>query len=114
MADLKTTEKVEYDRLFAGPNRGENINTFPVTVKSGADLKRGQLVTFADGKVSAPALKTDSIFGILVDDVNATSSDAPGIVYLNGDFNKEAVIASSSLKVDDFILACRNVGIRLR
>ena len=49
MADLIKTESTEYDKLFAGLNRDE-IKTFPVIVASGQNLKRGALVTFANGR----------------------------------------------------------------
>ncbi len=116
MAVLNTTLTTDYDKLISGLNRGD-MRTFPVTVKSGAALKRGALVTYADGKVSAVATKTDSVFGILCEDVDASKADAPGVVYTNGDFNKDAVIIGTLTDegtIDDFILAARNVGIFLR
>ena len=113
MADLNTFETTEYDKLISGLNR-EDLRTFPVTVKSGAKLERGALVTFADGKVSAVSAATDTVFGIITETVDATDADALGVVYTNGDFNKSAVIVASGLDIDDFILAARNVGIFLR
>lgn len=113
MADLITTESTSYDSLISGLNRDE-MKTFPVTAAAGTGtLKRGALVTFADGKVSAVTAKTDTIFGIIAEDVDITA-DADAVVYVNGDFNKNAVVLGDSLNVDDFILAARNVGIFLR
>ena len=113
MTDVRTVETAEYDPLFSGLNRSE-IKTYPVTVASGASLKRGALVTYASGKVSAVTAESTSVFGILCDDVDASKSDADGTVYVNGDFNKAAVVVASGVKIDDFILPARNVGIFLR
>lgn len=119
MADLRAVETTEYDKLFAGLNRDE-IKTFPVIVASGQNLKRGALVTFANGKVSAVSAAADGntpasdVFGILTDDVNASDADAEGVVYVTGDFNKAAVIVPSGVDIEDFVKAARNVGIFLR
>ena len=44
---------VDYDQLFAGPNRSY-VRSLTVTA-TGSALKRGELVTFADGKAKAIA-----------------------------------------------------------
>lgn len=103
---------VDYDQLFAGPNRSD-VRSLTVTA-TGSVLKRGELVTFAEGKAKAIAAKTDAVFGIVAEDVDASSADAPVTVYLNGDFNKEQVTAANSVAVDDLFLSARNVGIILR
>lgn len=101
-----------YDKLFSGPNRGE-VKSIIVTA-TGSALKRGELVTFADGKVKAIAKNTDVVFGVVAHDVDAATSDASVEVYLNGDFNKAEVTAANSVPVDDLFLSARNVGILLR
>ncbi|MBQ3678384.1 MAG: hypothetical protein II929_02560, partial [Succinivibrio sp.] len=110
MADLRTSESTGYDNLFAGLNRDE-IKTFPVTVASGQNLKRGALVKMVDGKVSAvgstsvaesgsgSAAAYDEVFGIMTDDVNASAGDADGVVYVTGDFNKDAIVLAEGLSV---------------
>lgn len=103
---------IEYDKLFSGPNRSE-IKSLNVT-GTGSAFKRGELVTFADGKVKAIATKTDAVFGVVADDVDASSEDATVTVFLNGDFNKEAITAANSVAVDDLFLSARNVDIILR
>lgn len=115
MADLRTSESTGYDELFAGLNRDE-IKTFPVIVASGQNLKRGALVTFANGKVSAVSAAdgASDVFGILTDDVDASDADTEGVVYVNGDFNKAAVSVPSGVDIEDFVKAARNVGIFLR
>ncbi len=125
MADLRTSESTGYDELFAGLNRDE-IKTFPVTVASGQNLKRGALVKMVDGKVSAvgstsvaesgsgSAVAFDEVFGIMTDDVNASAGDADGVVYVTGDFNKDAIVLAEGLSVSNFIKQARDVGIFLR
>ncbi len=125
MADLRTSESTGYDELFAGLNRDE-IKTFPVTVASGQNLKRGALVKMVNGKVSAvgsssvaesgsgSALAFDEVFGIMTDDVNASAGDADGVFYVTGDFNKDAIVLAEGLSVSNFIKQARDVGIFLR
>lgn len=104
--------RVDYNKLIAGPNRGE-IKTI-VMVGTGSAFKRGELVTYAEGKIKAITTKEDAVFGIIVDDVDTSSEDAPVTVYLNGDFNKEAITVANSVAVDDLFLSARNVGIIFR
>lgn len=103
---------IEYDKLFSGPNRSE-IKSLIVT-GTGSALKRGELVTFSEGKVKAISTKADAVFGVVAEDVDASSTDASVTVYLNGDFNKEAITVANSVAVDDLFLSARNVGIILR
>jgi len=113
MADLRNVESTDYDNLFAGLNRDE-IKTFPVTVASGQNLKRGALVTFANGKVSAVDAQSTDVFGIMTDDVDASNADTEGVVYVTGDFNAAAIVLASGLDVADFVKMARNVGLFLR
>lgn len=113
MADLMKTESTSYDSLISGLNRSE-MKTFPVTVLEGQNLKRGALVKFAAGKVQAVTEKTDTVFGIIAEDVDATKGELPGVVYVNGDFNADAIVLAEGLTASDFVLAARNVGIFLR
>lgn len=109
--ELHTSESIAYDQLLAGPR--EWIRSTAATVKSGASVKRGALVKYADGVVSPVELATDEVFGIMVEDVDATSAAAPGQVYISGDFNAAAVIVADTLKASDFYAAARKVGILL-
>ncbi|MGN0902880.1 MAG: head decoration protein [Succinivibrio sp.] len=113
MSDLRKVETTDYDKLFAGLNHDE-IKTMPVVVISGQKLERGALVKMVDGKVTAVTVKTDGVFGIITDTVDASESDAEGVVYVTGDFNKAAIVLGDDLNVDDFIKQCREVGIFLR
>lgn len=109
--ELHTSESVTCDRLLAGPR--EWIRATTANVKSGVSVKRGTLVKYADGAVTPVELATDEVFGIMVEDVDATSAAAPGQVYLSGDFNAAAVIVPESTKASDFYAAARKVGILL-
>ncbi len=109
--ELHTVENTVSDKLVAGPR--DWIRSTGVTVKSGVTVKRGTLVKYADGVVSPVELATDAVFGIMMEDVDATTAAAPGQVYLSGDFNAAAVIVPSETKVADFFAAARNVGILL-
>lgn len=124
MADLIKTESTEYDNLFAGLNRDE-IKTMPVVVASGQNLERGALVKMVDGKVTAVDSTTtgeapnevttfSDVFGIITDAVDASDGDADGVVYVTGDFNKDAIVLGEGLTADNFVKQCREVGIFLR
>lgn len=113
MADLRTVETASYDELFAGLNRDE-IKTFPVVVASGENLKRGALVKMVDGKVCAVSAKTDDVFGIITDDVDASSADTEAVVYVTGDFNGAAIVLGEGLTVGNFVKQAREVGLFLR
>ena len=103
---------VDYDQLFAGPNRSY-VRSLTVTA-TGSALKRGEIVNFADGKAKAIAQNKDAVFGVVAYDVDASEADVPVTVYLNGDFNKAKITAANSVAVDDLFLSARNVGIILR
>ena len=120
MADLRTSESTSYDSLFAGLNRDE-IKTFPVIVASGQNLKRGALVKYVNGKVSAVDSTTaddvttySDVFGIMTDDVDASDADTEGVVYVTGDFNASAIVLGSGLTVANFVKQAREVGLFLR
>lgn len=113
--ELSRSESVSFDTLLAGPR--EHLKTMAVTVASGQNLKRGAIVTYASGKVSAVTKATDTVFGILMEDVDAEGADTDGMVYLNGEFNQDALsmgTPSAQETVADFMVAARNVGIIFR
>ena len=72
----------------------ENGYTVPITVKSGQVLERGTPMAkqTADGlyyKLDLTASDgTETLVGILVDDVDSTDEDTVGEIYLHGSFNK--------------------------
>ncbi len=116
MADLRTSESTSYDALFAGLNRSE-VKTFPVTVASGQNLKRGALITYntSTKKVSAVSSTSDEVFGIMAEDVDASAGDVDSVAFVTGDFNSEAIkVASSAGTVADFVYQARRVACFIR
>lgn len=116
--ELSSKQVYEIDNLFVGSR--DYIRSLPVTVASGENvLKRGCLMTYdaATKKVKACKLKADVVFGVLAQDVDATSEDVEAVVYLNGDFDKAKLSMGTpgdGGTVDDFFLSALNVGILFR
>ena len=111
----KDLGSIEYDKLLAGPR--DWIKYTHADVAQGENvLKRGCLVTYdAVGKtVKACKAKADPVFGILAEDVDATSAKVNARIYLSGAFNEEALsmgTPSDTGTVADYYLSARNVGI---
>ena len=86
------------------------------TFASGAGVvKRGTVVALSDGSLSVyGGAEGTAPYGILCDDIDATSEDVVAEVYLTGYFNKNALIVAEgyTLSADD-INAMRNGGIFL-
>lgn len=110
---MQETHVFEADNLFAS-------NVFPVvadkiTIASGQGaLKRGALVTAAGALVTAAA----DVFGVLAEDVDATSAAVDAAVYLTGEFNEGALIvgtpSSGTLSVADCKVTARKIGIFIK
>lgn len=90
--------------------------TQSITIASGAGkLKRGAAISLnSAGKGQIVGTASTTAFGILCDDIDATSADAVAEVYVAGAFNKSAVVAASgkALTADD-IKNLRNGGVYL-
>ena len=116
MSELATkTGSIEYDKLLAGPRAW--ISYTHQTIASGENkLKRGCLVTFdsSSKNLKACKAKADVVFGVLAEDVDATSAAVTAKVYLSGVFNEKALsmgTPSDAGTVADFYLSARAVGI---
>ena len=89
------TEGFSPDGLVA--QNAQLLLSGPITVLSGQNLKRGALLgkVTASGKyvlsLSASSDGSQAPAAILVDDVDASAGDAPGLAYTRGDFNAQAV-----------------------
>ncbi|WP_028551749.1 head decoration protein [Paenibacillus sp. UNC451MF] len=111
------TYSTNYDNLIAG---SAQILTAAVTLKAGRAYLRGSVIALAtaDSKGSlVDSTKTDGTetpYGILTDNVDATTADAPGIVYLAGEFNGAALVFGGTDKLDKHHQALRNIGITVR
>ncbi len=111
MAKFETMAGVSYDGLFAGPEIP--VMTKNVTVASGGNIKRGQLLSLnASGKAEATASGTTALY-VAAEDVNASAADTVGTVYTSGYFNRESLIVASGDTVDAHEEELRSVGIRL-
>ena len=105
---MKTTEFV-YDALPASPI---GLVTLPVTVAKGETLLKGTLVTMVEGEVKAlDGAEGAEVYGIIATDVDAVEEEQGAVVYVEGTFNKEQLIAED---VDAHLPAMRKIGLHVR
>jgi hypothetical protein len=104
------------DQLIAGPLQ---LVTDTGTITGGA-FKRGSVLGLitASGKYTL-SLKTaadgsETPVAILVDDVDASSADQSGGLYLMGEFNQNSVIIDASWTIADIKSALRPLAIFLK
>lgn len=98
------SETYTHDNLLAGDFP---LKTLPVTVLSGESVPRGRVM----GKVTASgkyrscndALSdgAEVAEAVMAEAVDASSGDAPGIVYLTGDFNERQLTFGGDDTVSD-------------
>ncbi len=104
MAYLEKLGQMAYDNLIASLD--VKLLTGTVVITSGqGKLARGTVLAMSSGTAgtgecvilgtAAASNETLSAYGILADDVDATSADAVAEVYLAGCFNKNALIVKS-------------------
>jgi hypothetical protein len=86
------------DTLFASQKFIREVSG--ITVSSGQNLKRGCLVALVSGEYvaynSGASDGSEVIAGVLAVDVDATSADAKGNIYVSGIFNKEQLTDSGA------------------
>ncbi len=121
MAYIETLGACEYDNLIAG-------NTIPThtatgTIASGqGKLTRGTVLALSTGTsgtgklvilgTTAGSNETLTAYGILCDEVDATSADAVGEIYVTGQFNTEQLIVKESYSMTTAdVQALRDGGI---
>lgn len=87
------------DNLFAGTD--VKILCGTGTIKSGEGaLKRGTVLgQGSDGKLAVLGGSGLTAYGVLCNDVDATSGDVVAEVYLTGRFNKNALIAKAEYTI---------------
>jgi len=89
-----STDSYNPDRLIAG----DNAVSQGVTILSGQNLSRGAVVgrITASGKyilsLAAASDGSEVPRAIIAVDINATSGDKPGQVYVQGEFNERSLI----------------------
>lgn len=115
---FQRSESYESDRLIAGLTQ---VATWDEVLVSGQNLKRGAIVgRISDsGKValsiSAATDGSQVPFGILASDYDASAADLGNVgVYVEGEFNENAVILGSGHTVASVRDALRDVGILLK
>lgn len=112
MALQHEVQTLTRDNLFAALQIMPVV-TGTMTVASGEGaLKRGALLK-ADGTLCGKTAKTDEVYAILAEDVDATSAAVVAPVYFTGEFNEDALAFSDaqSATIDDFRASARKVGL---
>lgn len=99
MSAREIIQGVEYDTLLGGPEFP--VLTKNVTILSGLKLKRGAVVSKNEAGKYVEVTKELKPAGIVVSDIDASSSDAVGTIYVSGRFNREALIVPSGFNVDE-------------
>ena len=96
------------DNLFAGGNIP--VHTASCVIKSGeGKLARGTVVAMSGGTAgtgkfvilgtTAVSNETLTAYGVLCDDVDATSADTVAEIYVSGQFNKGALVVKSGYTI---------------
>lgn len=101
---------VTYDNLLGGPEIP--VLTANVTITGAKALKRGSLLKNTDGKFSLVATGDDAT-AVLKEDIDVTTADAVGVIYVTGRFNREALIVADGDTVAAHEEQLRRVGILL-
>ena len=96
-------DATSYDELHAGPE--VTVLTKNVKLKQGHVYRRGMLLTAkttggTDEITAEQTVKGAAADYILRTDVDATSADTVGTVYVSGRFNREKLIAAAGDTVD--------------
>lgn len=105
------------DNLFAG---SAEVVTDAVTLKSGTSYTRGTVlgVVTASGLAvavdSSLADGSQTPYAILAEDVDASAADAPGAIYLTGEFNENALAFGGTDTADTHRKKLREIGIFLK
>lgn len=106
--DYIKTYTMKEDHLLAGPEVTSLLKNVEIT--TGTAMKRGALLSFADGKAAACAKGGVAAY-ILAEDVDEAATVAT--VYSQGYFHREALIAADGDTVDAHEEELRGVNIIL-
>ncbi|MGE6379556.1 head decoration protein [Peribacillus muralis] len=113
-----TIGSFEYDNLFAGGV--QPVVTDSIIVKAGQSYVRGSVLAKGTDGIAVlvdSASATSSIkkpFGILTDNVDATTGNATTTVYLTGEFNQAALVFGGADTFNTHKNALRDIGIILK
>ena len=106
--DYIKTYIMKEDHLLAGPEVTSLLKNVEIT--AGTAMKRGALLSFADGKAAACAKGGVAAY-ILAEDVDEAATVAT--VYSQGYFHREALVAADGDTVDAHEEELRGVNIIL-
>lgn len=116
MTEIKQEHEYVPDALWAGLGFTAG-KTMPALLTNGETVKRGTILTMVSGKLKAVTVKTDTVFGIALEDASAADGDIEIPVCVQGEFNAQALLTGTvtdGATVADFMAAARNVGIIFR
>lgn len=90
----------------------KDINAVEVIVLTGNKLKKGQLVKKdASGKIKADdGTAPADLFGIIADDVDATSADKKSLCFINGQFQNIGLTYPAGKAKADYADAFKKLG----
>lgn len=98
-----TTEQAETQSHSLMASNHDTMKKDGITIASGQNLSRGTCLgkVTATGKYkkwdSSASDGTQTLAGILGDDVDASSADEKGWMYISGEFNKDALYATYAI-----------------
>ena len=98
------------DNLIAGNQ--VPLLTRPIELEVGeGTLKRGSVISIG----GTLAILTDTVDGILTDDVALSSTDKTyATVYITGEFNSDFIEVGADSQVSDFVRDLRTLGIYIK
>ncbi|GAK06043.1 hypothetical protein JCM19037_4597 [Geomicrobium sp. JCM 19037] len=104
----------EYTDLISGGRH--DGTTEAVTLASGEVYQRGTVIALNDGKGVKlnPSNEDAKPYGIVAEDVDASDDDAPGVLYMNGTFNPDALIFGGNGSAEQYKEALRDIDIFLK
>lgn len=108
----------EVGRNYFKPNDSmvlsPTVQTQLITVKTGENLKKGQVIKMSTGKaVADDGLDISLFYGIITTDVDATTEDKEAYCYTFGTFREGSVIFPEGKSYVDYKEEMRNKGIIL-
>lgn len=97
ISELSAMQQVSQN-IFYRPGNYKTLES--ITIKTGQELKRGCLIAQETSTEKYVAFDHDAdstgaevLLGVLGDDVDASEEDAPGWIYVEGEFNAAALSA---------------------
>lgn len=111
---MKVIGEFEYDNLLAGDTK---IVAEEVVIKKGETIPKFSVIAIdGTGQIVTPKKDDESlkVYGILIEDVDASKEEKVSVAYLTGEFNSNVVIFPEGTTIDDFKVTLREIGIFLK